>query len=47
MRIEEFHKRQAKVDSGEQVIGVNKYKPTEKQNINILSIDNDKVRKSK
>ena len=47
MRIEESSaKRQAKVDSGEQVIvGVNKYKPTEKQNINILSIDNDKVRK--
>jgi len=47
MRIEESSaKRQAKVDSDEQIIvGVNKYKPTEKQDINILSIDNDKVRK--
>ena len=47
MRIEESSaKRQAKVDSEEQIIvGVNKYKPTEKQDINILSIDNDKVRK--
>ena len=25
-------------------MGVNKYKPTEKQDINILSIDNDEVR---
>ena len=47
MRIEESSaKRQAKVDSGEQIIvGVNKYKPTEKQDINILSIDNEEVRK--
>ncbi len=47
MRIEESSaKRQAKVDSEEQIIvGVNKYKPTQKQDINILSIDNDKVRK--
>ena len=47
MRIEESSaKRQAKVDSEEQIIvGFNKYKPTEKQDINILSIDNDKVRK--
>ncbi len=47
MRIEESSaKRQAKVDSEEQIIvGVNKYKPTEKQDINILSIDNEKVRK--
>ncbi len=47
MRIEESSaKRQAKVDSEEQIIvGVNKYKPTEKQDINILSIDNDEVRK--
>ena len=29
----------------ETIVGVNKYKPTEKQEINILSIDNDKVRK--
>ena len=47
MRIEESSaKRQAKVDSEEQIIvGVNKYKPTEKQDINILSIDNEEVRK--
>ncbi len=47
MRIEESSaKRQAKVDSEEQIIvGVNKYKPTKKQDINILSIDNEKVRK--
>ena len=47
MRIEESSaKRQAKVDSEEQIIvGVNKYKPTDKQDINILSIDNEKVRK--
>jgi len=47
MRIEESSaKRQAKVDSEEQIIvGVNKYKPTERQEINILSIDNEKVRK--
>ncbi|MFL2679479.1 MAG: methylmalonyl-CoA mutase [Alphaproteobacteria bacterium] len=46
MRIEESSaKRQAKVDSGEQIIvGVNKYKPTVDQDINILSIDNEKVR---
>ncbi len=46
MRIEESSaKRQAKVDSGEQIIvGVNKYKPTEDQDINILSIDNEQVR---
>ena len=29
----------------ETIVGVNKYKPTEKQKINILSIDNEKVRK--
>ena len=47
MRIEESSaKRQAKVDSQQQIIvGVNKYKPTEKQDINILAIDNEKVRK--
>ena len=46
MRIEESSaKRQAKVDSGEQIIvGVNKYKPTVDQDINILSIDNEEVR---
>ena len=47
MRIEESSaKKQAKIDSDEEtIVGVNKYKPTEKQDINILSIDNDKVRK--
>ncbi|MEC8265488.1 MAG: methylmalonyl-CoA mutase family protein, partial [Pseudomonadota bacterium] len=46
MRIEESSaKKQARVDSDEEtIVGVNKYKPTEKQDINILSIDNDKVR---
>ncbi len=47
MRIEESSaKRQARVDSNEEtIVGVNKYKPTEKQEINILSIDNEEVRK--
>ncbi len=47
MRIEESSaKRQARIDSKEEtIVGVNKYKPTEKQDINILSIDNEKVRK--
>ena len=47
MRIEESSaKRQARIDSKEEtIVGVNKYKPTEKQKINILSIDNEKVRK--
>ena len=46
MRIEESSaKKQARMDSEEEiVVGVNKYKPTEKQDINILSIDNDDVR---
>ena len=46
MRIEESSaKKQARIDSDEEtIVGVNKYKPTEKQNINILSIDNDQVR---
>ena len=46
MRIEESSaKKQAKIDSDEEtIVGVNKYKPTEKQDINILSIDNDEVR---
>ncbi len=46
MRIEESSaKKQARVDSEEEiVVGVNKYKPTERQDINILSIDNDEVR---
>ncbi len=47
MRIEESAaKRQAKVDSGEEtIVGVNKYKPNQKQDINILSIDNDQARR--
>ncbi len=47
MRIEESSaKRQARVDSNEEtIVGVNKYKPTDKQEINILSIDNEEVRK--
>ncbi len=47
MRIEESSaKRQARIDSMEEtIVGVNKYKPTEKQDINILSIDNEQVRK--
>ena len=47
MRIEESSaKRQARIDSMEEtIVGVNKYKPTEKQEINILSIDNEEVRK--
>ncbi|MEE2694735.1 MAG: methylmalonyl-CoA mutase [Pseudomonadota bacterium] len=46
MRIEESSaKRQARIDSSEEtIVGVNKYKPTEKQEINILSIDNEDVR---
>ena len=46
MRIEESSaKRQARIDSNEEtIVGVNKYKPTEKQEINILSIDNEEVR---
>lgn len=46
MRIEESSaKRQARVDSmQETIVGVNKYKPTEKQDINVLSIDNEEVR---
>ena len=48
MRIEESSaKRQARVDSNEEtIVGVNKYKPTDKQEINILSIDNEEVRKT-
>ena len=47
MRIEESSaKRQARVDSKEEtIVGVNKYQPTEKQDINILSIDNEQARK--
>ena len=47
MRIEESSaKRQARVDSmDDTIVGVNKYKNEEKQNINILSVDNEKARK--
>ncbi|MAI84106.1 MAG: methylmalonyl-CoA mutase [Rickettsiales bacterium] len=47
MRIEESSaKKQARIDSGEEtIVGVNKYKPTEKQDIKILSIDNEQTRK--
>ena len=47
MRIEESSaKRQARVDSEEEtIVGVNKYKPFEKQKINVLSIDNEQARK--
>ncbi|TFD92226.1 methylmalonyl-CoA mutase [Jeotgalibacillus sp. R-1-5s-1] len=48
MRIEEAAaKRQAKIDSGrETIIGVNKYRLEQEEDIEILSIDNEKVRKS-
>jgi methylmalonyl-CoA mutase len=48
MRIEEAAARkQAKIDSGEDVIvGVNKYKVSERQELEILEIDNTAVRKS-
>lgn len=46
MRIEEAAaRRQAKIDSGEEVIvGVNKYRTEEKEQIEILEVDNSKVR---
>lgn len=46
MRIEEAAaRRQAKIDSGEEVIvGVNKYRTEEKDQIEILEVDNSKVR---
>ncbi len=46
MRIEESAaKRQAKIDSGDEtIVGVNKYINKEKQNINVLSIDNEQAR---
>ncbi|MDX1595278.1 MAG: methylmalonyl-CoA mutase, partial [Gammaproteobacteria bacterium] len=48
MRIEEASaQRQARVDRGEEVIvGVNKYQPSEEQHVDILDIDNAKVRVS-
>lgn len=46
LRIEECAaKRQARIDSGAEVIvGVNKYKPTEEQQVDVLCIDNKHVR---
>ena len=46
MRIEEAAaRRQARIDSGEEVIiGINQYKTEEKENFDILEIDNSKVR---
>jgi methylmalonyl-CoA mutase len=48
MRIEEAAaKTQARIDSGEQVvIGVNKYRPTHKEDIPVLEVDNSKVREA-
>lgn len=46
LKIEECAaKRQARIDSGAEVIvGVNKYKPTEEQQVDVLCIDNKHVR---
>jgi methylmalonyl-CoA mutase len=46
MRIEEAAaRRQARIDRGEEVVvGVNKFQPTEESPIEILDVDNDKVR---
>ncbi len=46
MRIEESAaKRQAKIDSGDEtIVGVNKYVNDKKQDINVLSIDNEQAR---
>ena len=48
MRIEESAaRRQARIDSGsETIVGVNKYRLEEEQDINVLMIDNTEVRKS-
>ena len=48
MRIEEASTRtQARIDSGLQtLVGVNKYRPTEEENINVLQVDNTAVRES-
>lgn len=48
MRIEEAAaRRQARIDSGTDVIvGVNRYETDEKQDIELLEVDNDSVRKS-
>jgi methylmalonyl-CoA mutase len=46
LRIEEAAARtQARIDSGRQtVVGVNKYKMTEKEDIDVLKVDNSAVR---
>ena len=48
MRIEEAAaRRQARIDRGEEVIvGVNKYQPRKQDEIDILDIDNTKVREA-
>jgi methylmalonyl-CoA mutase len=48
LRIEESAaRRQARVDRGEEVIvGVNKYQPTDPEHVDILDIDNTKVREA-
>jgi methylmalonyl-CoA mutase len=48
LRIEEAAARkQARIDSGKEIIvGVNKYRPSEEQDIEVLDIDNDAVRES-
>ena len=48
MRIEEASARtQARIDSGQQtVIGLNKYRPTAKEKVNVLHVDNTAVRQS-
>ncbi|AII52897.1 methylmalonyl-CoA mutase [Hymenobacter sp. APR13] len=48
MRIEEAAARkQARIDSGKEIIvGVNKYRPSEEQQLDVLDIDNDAVRES-
>ena len=46
LRIEEAAARtQARIDAGRQtMVGVNKYKPTHEEQIDVLKIDNAKVR---
>ncbi len=48
MRIEEASARtQARIDSGQQtVIGVNKFRPTAEENLNVLHVDNTAVREA-
>ena len=48
MRIEEAAARtQARIDSGQQtVVGVNKYRPTAEEKINVLQVDNTAVREA-